>query len=169
MPSQNRFHRAPSGKMAKTWSWSTAQAVAAGDDVSVPPRDSGSAHAPFAYAPCERAPPESTQNRSIRSAPHETAAVPFVVGISPPRAEITPPVPARGRGRRRRNHRGGELLPPCLGLGLRARGRPGVGAAMASAAAPLEPRRRASRTAVLALGRPRPPAHRGSRAAWLRL
>ena len=75
-PSQNRFHNAPSGNTAKTWSWSTAHAVAAGAEASVPPRDSGASQASPHDARWMRAPAASTQKRSIRSGPQETAAVP---------------------------------------------------------------------------------------------
>src|SRR5215208_4419510 len=61
--------------MAKTCIWSTAQAVTAGPEASVPPRDSGGVQAPSENAEWARALSESTQKRSIRPSPHETAAV----------------------------------------------------------------------------------------------
>src|SRR6188472_2704708 len=61
--------------MAKTCISSTAHAVTAGPEASVPPRDSGADHAPSENVEWARALSVSTQKRSILPSPHETAAV----------------------------------------------------------------------------------------------
>ena len=62
--------------MAKTWSWSTAQAVAAGGDARMPPRILGLVPGPVAEGTVDqRGLANPTQNRSIRPVPHETAAI----------------------------------------------------------------------------------------------
>src|SRR5262245_42530592 len=61
--------------MAKTSSWSTPHAVAAGADVSEPPRDSGSPQPWSSNARWMSAPSKSTQKRSIRPSPQETALI----------------------------------------------------------------------------------------------
>src|SRR6476619_5236076 len=61
--------------MAKTCSSSTPHAVAAGPDASFPPSDSGSDQVPDTKTRWTRPASSSTVKRSIRSLPHDTAAV----------------------------------------------------------------------------------------------
>src|SRR5213593_5178377 len=80
---------------AKTSISPGAQAVTAGPEASVPPSDSGSAQAPESNARCHKARTSSTQKRSIRPGPQETAA-------RPPRVvwRFTPSTVAEGIRRR---------------------------------------------------------------------
>src|SRR5437867_3479552 len=62
--------------MAKTSSWSTPQAVGVGPNATAPPNDSSGDQAFPSQARCHNARASSSQKRSIRLGPHETAVNP---------------------------------------------------------------------------------------------
>src|SRR5262245_53269631 len=84
--------------------------------MSVPPSDSGSPQAPESNARCHKARTSSTQKRSIRPGPQETAATPCPVVW-----RFTPSTVAEGF-RRRLARRIAPARDPCRGLADAKRG-----------------------------------------------